>query len=234
MVGISLDSVGISLDKQYVTPNFNSTQGILSTTSVSSPRVKTSTNELELVSPQTVSSPTLTRTGNVHERALHKLRNKALVSFQESMKNKPSYNMDDLEFDYDETEKPPLNAGDIIQYYEVDKVAGSTALVTSTITKVTPNSVGILTLCNGDYIPNNHYVMRVKEYKNGKLNDLKNPSFYEVDQYTISPSELPTILSQSTFSHNLEGINSRIESGLRNQLTQDEFGVGFVRNVFGK
>ena len=74
--------------------------------------------------------------------------------------------MDDLEFDYDGTEKAPLNAGDIIQYYEVDKVAGSTALVTSTITKVTPNSVGILTLCNGYYIPNNYCVMH---YKNTKM-----------------------------------------------------------------
>ena len=104
-------------------------------------------------------SPKMTQ----HEKCLKTLREEATRSHNDCIQNNTTIDHHDLEWDieYQEREKPFLYVGDIIQYYPVHTVVGSTPIRTSTILEIDPKNSPILTVCNCDIMANSMQIKRV-------------------------------------------------------------------------
>lgn len=84
-----------------------------------------------------------------------------------------------------------LRPGDVIEFYHIMAVHGRKEdLRQAKIISVDPKEVAVLIMDNGDCLPKDHQIKRIKKIHRGKLIDCENAHFQQVNYFRLSKATL--------------------------------------------
>lgn len=87
-----------------------------------------------------------------------------------------------------------LRPGDVIEFYHIMAVHGRKEdLRQAKIVSVDPKKISVLIMDNGDCLPKDHQIKRVKKIHRGKLIDCDNANFQSVDYFRLSKATLKDV-----------------------------------------
>ena len=87
-----------------------------------------------------------------------------------------------------------LRPGDVLEFYHIMAVHGRKEdLRRAKIISVDPKEVSVLIMDNGDCLPKDHQIKRIKMIHRGKLVDCDNANFQSVDYFRLSKAKLKDV-----------------------------------------
>lgn len=127
----------------------------------------------------------------------------ALADNEETAENDASSEDDGNEDDDDDDSLDPANKkrkteilrpGDVLEFYHIMAVHGRKEdLRQAKIISVDPKEISVLIMDNGDCLPKDHQIRRIKKIHRGKLIDCDNASFRSVDYFRLSKAKLKEV-----------------------------------------
>eukprot|EP00588_Corethron_pennatum_P012171 CAMPEP_0194279876 /NCGR_PEP_ID=MMETSP0169-20130528/14175_1 /TAXON_ID=218684 /ORGANISM="Corethron pennatum, Strain L29A3" /LENGTH=507 /DNA_ID=CAMNT_0039024353 /DNA_START=54 /DNA_END=1577 /DNA_ORIENTATION=- len=143
---------------------------------------------------------------------------------------------DGPDINFNEKSRELIRPGDVITYWSHLYVAGdSRGLRETTIISVDPKGKPILTLSNGEYLPNDSQVRRIKKMVRKKIIDHSHGVFRQIDGFQLKKGgPLEKSLQPITESERIFQIVKKNRGELMKNLEADGAPADLLSNIFSK
>ena len=114
-----------------------------------------------------------------------------------------------------------LRPGDVLEFYHIMAVHGRKEdLRQAKIISVDPKEVSVLIMDNGDCLPKDHQIKRIKKIHRGKLVDCDNANFQSVDYFRLSKAKLKDVDAKKIQGAAIAKEANRVGEIIKRNMTQ--------------